>query len=170
MAAAARKLRRRCETCVATATEKDKTIEGLEIMFHKVSVIFTITLLVMLASCTTSTVTSVDGNSGNVYVLPAEVVDRMLLDAMSAEIPKGGISRGSTPYPSYSGDVKWGSVDTDTITAMARPATGRRTDGGIVQGFVFEVQRHGSAPATGSPTAKRIHAKLQTDAELTSER
>ena len=144
MAAAARKLRRRCETCVATATEKDKTIEGLEIMFHKVSVIFTITLLVMLASCTTSTVTSVDGNSGNVYVLPAEVVDRMLLDAMSAEIPKGGISRGSTPYPSYSGDVKWGSVDTDTITAMARPAT-----------------------APGSPTAKRIHAKLQTDAELT---
>lgn len=136
-------------------------------MFHKLSTISTIAFLVLLASCTTSTITSVDGNSGNVYALPAEVVDRMLLDAMSAEIPRGGISRGSTPYPSYSGDVKWGSVDTDTITAMARPASGRRANGEIVLGFVFEVQRHGSAPATGSPTAKRIHAKLQTDAELT---
>jgi hypothetical protein len=50
---------------------------------------------------------------------------------------------------------------------MARPATGRRVGGEIIQGYVFEVKRHGSAPATGSPTAKRIHAKLQADAELT---
>ena len=39
------------------------------------------------------------------------------------------------------------------IARKARPASGRRANGEIVQGFVFEVQRYGSAPATGSPTA-----------------
>lgn len=123
--------------------------------------------MTILAACTTSTVTSVNDSGGNVYALPTEVVDRMLLDAMSAEIPSGEISRGSAAYPSYSGVVKWGAVDKDTITAMARPAQGRKPGGETVDGYVFEVQRHGSAPATGSPTAKRIHAKLQADAELT---
>ena len=122
---------------------------------------------ILLAACTGSTVTSVDKHGGNVYALPTEVVDRMLVDAMSAEIPKGELSRGSTDYPSYSGEVMWGALDTDTITAVARPAIGRRVDGTEVDGFVFEVSRYGTAPATGKPTAKRIHAKLQADAELT---
>ena len=122
---------------------------------------------VFLAACTGSTVTSVDKHGGNVYALPAEVVDRMLVEAMSAEIPKGELSRGSTTYPSYSGEVMWGAIDTDTITAVARPAVGRKVDGTEVDGFVFEVSRYGTAPATGKPTAKRIHAKLQADAELT---
>ena len=122
---------------------------------------------IILAACTGSTVTSVDKHGGNVYALPAAVVDRMLVDAMSAEIPKGELSRGSTNYPSYSGEVMWGALDTDTITAVAKPAIGRRVDGTEVDGFVFEVSRYGTAPATGKPTAKRIHAKLQADAELT---
>ena len=122
---------------------------------------------IFLAACTGSTVTSVDKHGGNVYALPAAVVDRMLVDAMSAEIPKGELSRGSTNYPSYSGEVMWGALDTDTITAVAKPAIGRRVDGTEVDGFVFEVSRYGTAPATGKPTAKRIHAKLQADAELT---
>jgi hypothetical protein len=37
----------------------------------------------------------------------------------------------------------------------------------MVDGFVFEVKRKGTAPATGEPTVKRIFAKLQKDAELT---
>ena len=122
---------------------------------------------VFLVACTGSTVTSVDKHGGNVYALPAEVVDRMLVEAMSAEIPKGELSRGSTTYPSYSGEVMWGAIDTDTITAVAKPAIGRKVDGTEVDGFVFEVSRYGTAPATGKPTAKRIHAKLQADAELT---
>jgi hypothetical protein len=123
--------------------------------------------LALLAGCTGSTVTSVNRHGGNVYALPVEVVDRMLVEAMSAEIPGAELSRGSTPYPSYSGEVMWGSLDTDTITAVAKPAKGRRLDGTEVDGFVFEVSRYGTAPATGKPTAKRIHSKLQADAELT---
>ncbi len=123
--------------------------------------------LTFLAACTGSTVTSVDKHGGNVYVLPVEVVDRMLVDAMTAEIPGGELRRGSTTYPSYSGEVMWGAIDTDEITAVAKPAIGRKLDGVEVDGFVFEVSRYGTAPATGKPTAKRIHAKLQADAELT---
>ena len=121
---------------------------------------------ILLAGCIGSTVTSVDKNGGNVYVLPLEVVDRMLLGAMSAEIPRGELSRGATAYPSYRGDVTWG-IDTDTITAVAKPAVGRKLDGSDVEGYVFEVSHYGTAPIVGSPTAKRIHAKLQADAELT---
>ena len=135
-------------------------------MFQK-NALLILAVFFLMTGCTTSTITSVSKDGGNVYALPTEVVDRMLMDAMSAEISKGGISRGSASYPSYFGTVKWGAVDSDTITASAKPATGRRVDGEIISGYVFEVQRHGSAPATGSPTAKRIHAKLQADAELT---
>ena len=129
--------------------------------------ILTLLTALLLVACTGSTVTSVNKNGGNVYALPVEVVDRMLVDAMSAEIPKGELSRGSMNYPSYSGDVMWGVLDTDTITAVARPAVGRKVDGTEVDGYVFEVSRYGTAPASGKPTAKRVHAKLQADAELT---
>ena len=135
-------------------------------MFQK-NALLILAVFFLMTGCTTSTITSVSKDGGNVYALPTEVVDRMLMDAMSAEISKGEISRGSASYPSYFGTVKWGAVDSDTITASAKPAKGRRVDGEIISGYVFEVQRHGSAPATGSPTAKRIHAKLQADAELT---
>ena len=123
-------------------------------------------VLMGLAACST-TLTSVDDKGGNVYSLPLEVVDQMLQDAMATEIPSGTLRRGSTPYPSYLGEVTWGSIDKDTITVSARPAKGRRLDGTIVDGFVFEVSRKGTAPATGEPTVKRIFAKLQKDAELT---
>ncbi|MDH3549633.1 MAG: hypothetical protein OEQ16_09825 [Gammaproteobacteria bacterium] len=119
-----------------------------------------------LTSCST-TLTSVDGKGGNVYALPPTVVDQMLQDAMSTEISSGTLRRGSTPYPSYLGEVTWGSLDKDTITASARPAKGRKLDGTVVDGYVFEVSRKGTAPATGEPTVKRIFAKLQKDAELT---
>jgi len=119
-----------------------------------------------LTSCST-TLTSVDGKGGNVYALPPTVVDQMLQDAMSTEISSGILRRGSTPYPSYLGEVTWGSLDKDTITASARPAKGRKLDGTVVDGYVFEVSRKGTAPATGEPTVKRIFAKLQKDAELT---
>ena len=123
-------------------------------------------VLMGLAACST-TLTSVDDKGGNVYALPLEVVDQMLQDAMATEIPSGTLRRGSTPYPSYLGEVTWGSIDKDTITVSARPAKGRKLDGTIVDGFVFEVSRKGTAPATGEPTVKRIFAKLQKDAELT---
>ena len=87
--------------------------------------------------------------------------------SLSTEISTGTLSRGSTPYPSYRGVVTWGSLDKDTITASARPAKGRKLDGTIVDGYVFEVSRKGTAPATGEPAVKRIFAKLQKDAELT---
>ena len=108
-----------------------------------------------------------DSEGGNVYALPAEVVDQMLRDAMSTEIPSDTLRRGSSPYPSYIGEVTWGSLDKDTITAAARPAKGRTIGGKVVEGYVFEVKRKGTAPATGEPTVKRIFAKLQKDAELT---
>ena len=108
-----------------------------------------------------------DKDGGNVYALPPTVVDQMLKDAMSTEISTGTLRRGSTPYPSYLGEVTWGSLDKDTITASARPAKGRKLDGTIIDGYVFEVSRKGTAPATGEPTVKRIFAKLQNDAELT---
>jgi len=123
-------------------------------------------LLLVIGACST-TLTSVDDKGGNVYALPAEVVDQMLKDAMSTEIPSGTLRRGSSPYPSYIGEVTWGSVDTDRITASARPAKGRKIDGTLVDGYVFEVSRKGTAPATGESTVKRIFAKLQQDAELT---
>ena len=119
-----------------------------------------------LSACS-STLTSVDDEGGNVYALPPAVVDQMLQDAMATEIPVGTLRRGSTPYPSYMGVVTWGSLDKDTITASARPAKGRKLDGTIVEGYVFEVSRKGTAPATGEPTVERIFAKLQKDAELT---
>jgi hypothetical protein len=119
-----------------------------------------------LISCST-TLTSVDGKGGNVYALPPTVVDQMLKDAMSTEISSGTLRRGSTLYPSYLGEVTWGSLDKDTITASARPAKGRKLDGSVVDGYVFEVSRKGTAPATGEPTVRRIFAKLQRDAELT---
>jgi hypothetical protein len=122
--------------------------------------------LATLASCST-TLTSVDDKGGNVYALPAAVVDQMLKDAMTTEITAGTLRRGSTPYPSYLGEVSWGSLDTDTITASARPAKGRKLDGTVVDGFVFEVKRKGTAPATGEPTVRRIFSKLQQDGELT---
>lgn len=123
-------------------------------------------LLLIIGACST-TLTSVDSQGGNVYALPAEVVDQMLKDAMSTEIPSGTLRRGSSLYPSYIGEVTWGSLDKDTITAAARPARGRTIDGKVVEGYVFEVKRKGTAPATGEPTVKRIFAKLQKDAELT---
>ena len=123
-------------------------------------------VLAGLAACST-TLTSVDKEGGNVYALSPTVVDQMLKDAMSTEISTGTLRRGSTPYPSYLGEVTWGSLDKDTITASARPAKGRKLDGTIIDGYVFEVSRKGTAPATGEPTVKRIFAKLQNDAELT---
>jgi hypothetical protein len=123
-------------------------------------------LLLVIGACST-VLTSVDDKGGNVYALPAEVVDQMLKDAMSTEIPSGTLRRGSSPYPSYIGEVTWGSVDKDRITASARPAKGRKIDGTLVDGYVFEVSRKGTAPATGESTVKRIFAKLQQDAELT---
>jgi hypothetical protein len=123
-------------------------------------------LALFFTACST-TLTSVDKHGGNVYALPVEVVDQMLKDAMETEIPAGTLRRGSMPYPSYIGEVTWGSLDKDTITAMARPATGRKIDGTLVEGYVFEVKRKGTAPVTGEPTVKRIFAKLQKDAELT---
>ena len=130
------------------------------------NVLLWIILLTGLTSCST-TLTSVDDEGGNVYAQPPAVVDQMLKDAMSTEISTGTLRRGSTPYPSYLGEVTWGSLDKDTITASARPAKGRKLDGTIVDGYVFEVSRKGTAPATGEPTVKRIFAKLQKDAELT---
>ena len=130
------------------------------------NVLWLIVVLAGLAACST-TLTSVDKEGGNVYALPPTVVDQMLKDAMSTEISTGTLRRGSTPYPSYLGEVTWGSLDKDTITASARPAKGRKLDGTIIDGYVFEVTRKGTAPATGEPTVKRIFAKLQNDAELT---
>ena len=130
------------------------------------NVLWLIVVLAGLAACST-TLTSVDKEGGNVYALPPTVVDQMLKDAMSTEISSGTLRRGSTPYPSYLGEVTWGSLDKDTITASARPAKGRKLDGTIIDGYVFEVTRKGTAPATGEPTVKRIFAKLQNDAELT---
>ena len=132
----------------------------------KRNVLWLIVVLAGLAACST-TLTSVDKEGGNVYALPPTVVDQMLKDAMSTEISTGTLRRGSTPYPSYLGEVTWGSLDKDTITASARPAKGRKLDGTIIDGYVFEVTRKGTAPATGEPTVKRIFAKLQNDAELT---
>jgi hypothetical protein len=122
--------------------------------------------LLGIGACST-TLTSVDSKGGNVYALPVEVVDQMLKEAMSTEIPSGTLRRGSSPYPSYIGEVTWGSVDKDRITASARPAKGRKIDGTVVNGYVFEVNRKGTAPATGESTVRRIFAKLQQDAELT---
>lgn len=130
------------------------------------NVLWLIVVLAGLAACST-TLTSVDKEGGNVYALSPTVVDQMLKDAMSTEISSGTLRRGSTPYPSYLGEVTWGSLDKDTITASARPAKGRKLDGTIIDGYVFEVTRKGTAPATGEPTVKRIFAKLQNDAELT---
>jgi hypothetical protein len=130
------------------------------------NVLWFIVVLAGLAACST-TLTSVDKEGGNVYALSPTVVDQMLKDAMSTEISTGTLRRGSTPYPSYLGEVTWGSLDKDTITASARPAKGRKLDGTIIDGYVFEVSRKGTAPATGEPTVKRIFAKLQNDAELT---
>lgn len=130
------------------------------------NVLWLIVVLAGLAACST-TLTSVDKEGGNVYALPPTVVDQMLKDAMSTEISTGTLRRGSTPYPSYLGEVTWGSLDKDTITASARPAKGRKLDGTIIDGYVFEVTRKGTAPASGEPTVKRIFAKLQNDAELT---
>ena len=130
------------------------------------NVLWFIVVLAGLAACST-TLTSVDKEGGNVYALSPTVVDQMLKDAMSTEISTGTLRRGSTPYPSYLGEVTWGSLDKDTITASARPAKGRKLDGTIIDGYVFEVTRKGTAPATGEPTVKRIFAKLQNDAELT---
>jgi len=130
------------------------------------NVLWLIVVLAGLAACST-TLTSVDKDGGNVYALPPTVVDQMLKDAMSTEISTGTLRRGSTPYPSYLGEVTWGSLDKDTITVSARPAKGRKLDGTIIDGYVFEVSRKGTAPATGEPTVKRIFAKLQNDAELT---
>jgi len=130
------------------------------------NILWWIIVLVGLASCST-TLTSVDEKGGNVYALPPTVADQMLKDAMSTEISTGTLRRGSTPYPSYLGEVTWGSLDKDTITVSARPAKGRKLDGTIVDGYVFEVSRKGTAPATGEPTVKRIFSKLQKDAELT---
>ena len=132
----------------------------------KRNVLWLIVVLAGLAACST-TLTSVDKEGGNVYALSPTVVDQMLKDAMSTEISTGTLRRGSTPYPSYLGEVTWGSLDKDTITASARPAKGRKLDGTIIDGYVFEVTRKGTAPATGEPTVKRIFAKLQNDAELT---
>lgn len=130
------------------------------------NVLWLIVVLAGLVACS-STLTSVDKDGGNVYALPPTVVDQMLKDAMSTEISTGTLRRGSTPYPSYLGEVTWGSLDKDTITVSARPAKGRKLDGTIIDGYVFEVSRKGTAPATGEPTVKRIFAKLQNDAELT---
>lgn len=130
------------------------------------NVLWLIVVLAGLAACST-TLTSVDKEGGNVYALSPTVVDQMLKDAMSTEISTGTLRRGSTPYPSYLGEVTWGSLDKDTITASARPAKGRKLDGTIIDGYVFEVTRKGTAPASGEPTVKRIFAKLQNDAELT---
>ena len=122
--------------------------------------------LLFLGGCS-NTLSSVDKDGGNVYALPVAVVDQMLRDAMETEIPPESLRRGSKPYPMYLGEVTWGSLDKDTITAVARPAIGRKLDGTRVEGFVFEVSRKGTAPATGEPTIKRILAKLHKDAELT---
>lgn len=123
---------------------------------------------ILVISACSSTLSSVDGNGGNVYALPVTVVDQMLRDAMVSEVPVETLRRGSQPYPMYLGEVTWGSLDTDTISALARPAIGRKLDGSEVEGYVFEVSRKGTAPATGEPTIKRILAKLHKDAELTS--
>lgn len=135
-------------------------------MNRLLSSILVVWALLSLQGCSTS-LTSVDRDGGNVYALPAVVVDQMLKEAMETEIPSGTLRRGSTSYPSYIGEVTWGSIDKDTITAQARPAKGRKIDGEIVDGFVFEVNRKGTAPATGEPVVKRIFTKLQKDAELT---
>jgi hypothetical protein len=135
-------------------------------MKFRLNLLWWIIVFTGLTSCST-TLTSVDEKGGNVYALPPTVVDQMLKDAMSTEISSGTLRRGSTPYPSYLGEVTWGSLDKDTITASARPAKGRKLDGTVVDGYVFEVSRKGTAPATGEPTVKRIFAKLQKDAELT---
>ena len=122
---------------------------------------------ILVISACSSTLSSVDDDGGNVYALPATVVDQMLRDAMTSEVPAETLPRGSEPYPMYLGEVTWGSIDKDTITVSARPAIGRKLDGSEVQGYVFEVSRKGTAPATGEPTIKRILAKLHKDAELT---
>jgi len=67
-------------------------------MFQK-NALLILAVFFLMTGCTTSTITSVSKDGGNVYALPTEVVDRMLMDAMSAEISKGGISRGSASYP-----------------------------------------------------------------------
>lgn len=122
---------------------------------------------ILVISACSSTLSSVDDDGGNVYALPATVVDQMLRDAMVSEVPAETLRRGSQPYPMYLGEVTWGSIDTDTISVSARPAIGRKLDGSEVEGYVFEVSRKGTAPATGEPTIKRILAKLHKDAELT---
>jgi hypothetical protein len=155
--------KQRFEVCVPTVIEPKKTGLQMTRLFSKLPWLL---LFLCLQGCST-TLTSVDKDGGNVYALPAEVVDQMLKDAMETEIPSGTLRRGSTAYPSYIGEVTWGSLDKDTITAAARPATGRKINGTMVDGFVFEVKRKGTAPATGEPTVKRIFAKLQKDAELT---
>src|SRR5210317_359930 len=78
------------------------------------NVLWLIVVLAGLAACST-TLTSVDKDGGNVYALPPTVVDQMLKDAMSTEISTGTLRRGSTPYPSYLGEVTWGSLDKDTL-------------------------------------------------------
>ena len=156
-------LRQRSAICVPTVTELQTTKKQMKNPF----LFLTWTLLLLALQGCSTTLTSVDEDGGNVYALPVVVVDQMLKDAMETEIPSGTLRRGSSTYPSYIGEVTWGSLYKDTITASARPAKGRRVDGTVVDGYVFEVNRKGTAPATGEPTVKRIFAKLQKDAELT---
>ncbi|MFD2165617.1 hypothetical protein ACFSJY_05010 [Thalassotalea euphylliae] len=125
-------------------------------------------LIVCIIVCTacSGTIKSSDisGNAKNhIYVINERIADRLIYAAMKTEFEEKSILKLSSDI-GYSSSVDWG-IDTDAITVSAIPAQGIDDNNNTVQGYTFEANHTGTAPAAGAPTIKRLMAKLVSDAE-----
>lgn len=120
-------------------------------------------LLTLACTSTRSTL----GNSAlgaRVYPLDAAQVDGILRQAMEAEFGAGNVFKVARDAMAYEAELR-DRVDSDTVTAVARPWKGMGEGGQVVDGYVLEVQRSGTYPSKGIGARDRVFERLIAAAE-----
>lgn len=84
---------------------------------------------------------------------------------MAREFAGSPISRVEFPNKGYQATIRF-MLDSHTIVAYMVSAKGKTPNGGLVDGFYFEVSNAGTMPLSGGKRAGKVYESLVRDASL----
>lgn len=124
-----------------------------------------LTLSFLTLACTgTRSTLGTSSMGARVYPLNASQADGLLRQVMEAEFGEGNVHRVARDAMAYEAELRF-LIDTDTVTAAARPWKGLDENGQVVDGYVLEVRRSGTYPAKGIGARDRVFERLIAEAE-----
>ena len=102
------------------------------------------------------------------FPLSAEQADKIIASAVAAEFPGKPVSRVEFPNKGYQVTIRF-ALDSHTIVATMIPAKGRKPDGEVAEGFVFEVNDSGTMVISGRRRASKLFKRINERARVAAQ-